>query len=199
MSLSTTIKSIFCIFLLILPIIFMQTIDAQPPIIEWHEGFGTNLGDHVHEGWQTSDKGFIGIGQNGETTGGCIGECQNILVVKADSVANQECIIELGVEDHKIIVSQSSILQLNHIMRNRLNSLLGFVDIVINNKELGDTDRILYLNLIQAISSELYMNLDMYLSISNDTLENTYYTKTAIIIWSFFTYKRLFFATEFFS
>ena len=60
--------------------------------MDWHEGFGTDRGDHVHEGWQTSDGGYIGIGQNVERRG----KFSNLLVVKTDSRANQEWIREIG-------------------------------------------------------------------------------------------------------
>ncbi|KPL09047.1 MAG: hypothetical protein AMS26_23385, partial [Bacteroides sp. SM23_62] len=60
--------------------------------MEWHAGFGTDRGDHVHEGWQTSDGGYIGIGQNEERHG----KKSNLLVVKTDSNANQEWIKEIG-------------------------------------------------------------------------------------------------------
>ena len=65
---------------------------AQAPELEWHKGFGTNKEEHVHEGWQTSDGGFIGIGQNEENNG----SRTNILVVKADSQGTQQWITQLG-------------------------------------------------------------------------------------------------------
>ncbi len=68
---------------------------AQPPAMEWHKGLGTNLEEHVHEGWQTSDKGFIGIGQNEEKNG----SRTNILVVKTDSMGGLEWMAELGTEN----------------------------------------------------------------------------------------------------
>jgi len=60
--------------------------------MDWHAGFGTDRGDHVHEGWQTSDGGYIGIGQTEESHG----RYSNLLVVKTDSNANQEWIKEMG-------------------------------------------------------------------------------------------------------
>jgi len=68
---------------------------AQNPRMEWHHGYGTSKEEHVHEGWQTSDKGFIGIGQNEEKGG----SRTNILVVKTDSLGTQEWITELGTID----------------------------------------------------------------------------------------------------
>jgi hypothetical protein len=68
---------------------------AQPPDMEWHKGFGTDLEEHVHEGWQTSDLGYIGIGQNWEPNG----EYSNMLIVKVDSAGMQEWITELGTDN----------------------------------------------------------------------------------------------------
>ena len=68
---------------------------AQAPELEWYMGHGTNLEEHVHEGWQTSDRGFIGIGQNEEKDG----SRSNILVVKTDSQGIREWMTELGTEN----------------------------------------------------------------------------------------------------
>lgn len=54
---------------------------AQAPLMEWHKGYGTNNGEHIHEVMQTSDGGYIGIGQTDETGG----DSMDILVVKIDS------------------------------------------------------------------------------------------------------------------
>lgn len=68
---------------------------AQSPAMEWHKGFGTDLEEHVHEGWQTNDLGFIGIGQNQEREKGET----NILVVKSDSQGTQQWMREIGTQD----------------------------------------------------------------------------------------------------
>ena len=39
---------------------------AQAPEMQWHKGHGTNNGDHVHYGLQTSDGGYIMTGQTSE-------------------------------------------------------------------------------------------------------------------------------------
>ena len=39
---------------------------AGPPAMEWQKGHGTRYGNHVHEGFQTSDGGYVAIGQTGE-------------------------------------------------------------------------------------------------------------------------------------
>ena len=35
---------------------------TNPPIIDFHKGHGTEGEEHVHEGIETLDNGFIGIG-----------------------------------------------------------------------------------------------------------------------------------------
>jgi hypothetical protein len=67
---------------------------AQIPVMEWHKGFGTDKEEHVHEGWQTIDGGYIAVGDNWEGTG----EYTNVLVVKTDQQGNQEWLVELGTE-----------------------------------------------------------------------------------------------------
>lgn len=74
--------------------------------------------------------------------------------------------------EKRIIVKESRLLQLHHVVRNRLNSLLGFVDIVCDNKELNKVDREKYVNLIKTLSAEIYHNLNTYLSIENNSIES---------------------------
>ncbi len=54
---------------------------AQAPEMEWHKGYGTDYGEHIHELMQTDDGGFIGIGQTSEGRR----RGADILVVKIDS------------------------------------------------------------------------------------------------------------------
>ncbi len=51
------------------------------PAVEWHKGYGTDEGEHIHEIKQVTDGGFLGIGEvsEGEV------EATNILVVKTDA------------------------------------------------------------------------------------------------------------------
>jgi len=63
--------------------------------MEWHEGFGTKYGEHVHEGFQTNDGGYLGVGQTWEG----YSDYQDILVVKADSSGNLEWQTIIGTED----------------------------------------------------------------------------------------------------
>ena len=50
------------------------------PSIEWHVGQGTNGEEHVHEGIQTSDGGYIAIGHTQEASS----SKSDILIVKVD-------------------------------------------------------------------------------------------------------------------
>lgn len=70
-------------------------------------------------------------------------------------------------EDSKILINQSSILQLNHVVRNRLNSLLGFVDIVCEDKAIDSLEKERYIKVIKTLSAEIYDNLNEYLDISS--------------------------------
>jgi hypothetical protein len=56
---------------------------ADAPAMEWHKGHGTSFGNHVHEGIQTSDGGYIGIGNTG-------GSDPDIVVIKTYSNGNKE-------------------------------------------------------------------------------------------------------------
>jgi hypothetical protein len=80
--------------LIILGLNLLHPIRAQIPVMEWHKGFGTEKEEHVHEGWQTSDGGYIGVGQNWEG----IEEYSNVLVVKTDMHGNEEWLVELGTD-----------------------------------------------------------------------------------------------------
>ena len=57
-----------------------QSDSLKAPAMQWHQGQGTDLGEHVHEGMQTSDGGYIGIGQTDEPKE----KGFNLLVVKTD-------------------------------------------------------------------------------------------------------------------
>ncbi|MEM7370348.1 MAG: hypothetical protein AAF587_17195 [Bacteroidota bacterium] len=55
---------------------------SNTPTTQWHKGYGTDRGEHIHEVMETSDGGFLGIGQT-EDSGG--GETSDILVIKIDA------------------------------------------------------------------------------------------------------------------
>lgn len=58
---------------------------ADAPAMEWQKGHGTSYGNHVHEGMQTSDGGYIGIGQTWSSE-----DKPEMFVVKTDSSGDQE-------------------------------------------------------------------------------------------------------------
>ncbi|HIJ70497.1 MAG TPA: DUF4982 domain-containing protein [Planctomycetes bacterium] len=53
---------------------------VEIPAMQWHKGHGTDNGDHVHYGMQTSDGGYIMAGQTSEGRRGS----SDMLVVKTD-------------------------------------------------------------------------------------------------------------------
>ncbi|MCD6115678.1 T9SS type A sorting domain-containing protein [bacterium] len=54
------IKRLICCILAMLS--FFSFAEAQTPVMEWFKGQGTSTEEHVHEGMQTSDGGYIAIG-----------------------------------------------------------------------------------------------------------------------------------------
>ena len=82
---------------LVISVLIMLALQAtgQGPVMEWHEGFGTKYEEHVHEGFQTKDGGYLGVGQTWEG----YSDYQDILVVKADSAGNLEWQTIIGTED----------------------------------------------------------------------------------------------------
>jgi hypothetical protein len=65
---------------LIFIFLFTTFLSAQAPKMEWHKGYGTDNGEHIHDIMQTRNGGFIGIGQMSEGQGGGA----DILVIKID-------------------------------------------------------------------------------------------------------------------
>jgi hypothetical protein len=80
--------------LTVLGMYFLNPVQAQIPDMEWHKGYGTDKEEHVHEGWQTTDGGYIAVGDNWEGTEGYT----NVLVVKTDNHGIQEWLVELGTD-----------------------------------------------------------------------------------------------------
>lgn len=68
-------------------------------------------------------------------------------------------------ENQEVIINYNNILQVNHLIRNKLNSLLGLLDIINNCHDIAENDRRKYSKAIQFLSQELYNNLDDYLKI----------------------------------
>jgi len=59
---------------------YTNNTDARAPQAEWRHGYGTDQGEHVFEGFQTRDGGFIAVGKTRESTK----RGTDILVVKTD-------------------------------------------------------------------------------------------------------------------
>ena len=69
---------------------------GDPPAVAWHVGQGTDGEEHVHEGIQTRDGGYLAIGQTDEA-GGRAGT--DLLVIKVDASGALEWRTVLGSAD----------------------------------------------------------------------------------------------------
>jgi hypothetical protein len=75
--------------------------------MQWHEGHGTDNGDHVHYGLQTSDGGYIMAGQTSERRR----DSSDMLVVKTDAKGDlqwQKIVGTRGRADHGTFVTEVS-------------------------------------------------------------------------------------------
>ena len=80
---------------------------ADAPAMEWHKGHGTDNGDHVHYGLQTSDGGYIMAGETSEGRRGS----SDMLVVKTDPEGElqwQKIIGSKGKTDYATFVTETS-------------------------------------------------------------------------------------------
>ncbi len=80
---------------------------AEAPEMQWHKGHGTDSGDHVHYGLQTSDGGYIMTGQTSEGRRGF----SDMLVVKTDAEGDlqwQKVIGSKGKADYATFVTEAS-------------------------------------------------------------------------------------------
>ncbi|MBV7328460.1 hypothetical protein KFU94_09410 [Chloroflexi bacterium TSY] len=59
----------------------VSSINRTAPQQAWVVGYGTNQGEHVIEGVQTADNGYIAVGKTYESTG----SAADILIVKTDA------------------------------------------------------------------------------------------------------------------
>ena len=73
-----------------------RTTTVASPGVEWQVGLGTNTEEHVHEGIQTSDDGFIAIGHKSEQQEAPAGAATDILVIKTDTRGRQQWLTVLG-------------------------------------------------------------------------------------------------------
>ena len=81
---------------------------ATPPIVGFHKGHGTDGEEHVHEGIETLDTGFIGIGHTQDSPES---ETLDILVIKTDSNGEEiwsKKIGAIGEWDVGIAIAESS-------------------------------------------------------------------------------------------
>jgi hypothetical protein len=69
---------------------------AQAPEIEWFKGQGTNTEEHVHEGMQTNDGGYIAIGHGIESS-----DADDMLIIKVDGDGNFEWKQDFGTAGKK--------------------------------------------------------------------------------------------------
>ena len=75
-------RMVSCTFALVLLLLCSAVLHAEAPGIEWFKGQGTDNGEHVHEGCQTSDSGYIAIGQ------GFHDDEPYVLIIKVDNEGN---------------------------------------------------------------------------------------------------------------
>jgi hypothetical protein len=85
-------------YLILLPVLILagSNLPAQPPEIDWFKGFGTDTEEHVHEGMQTSDSGYIAIGHGIETA-----NSDDMLIIKTDKDGRFEWKQEFGTKYKK--------------------------------------------------------------------------------------------------
>jgi hypothetical protein len=69
---------------------------AQAPNVEWFRGHGTNSEEHVHEGMQTSDGGYIAIGHGIESS-----DSDDMLIIKVDKDGKFEWKQDFGTSGKK--------------------------------------------------------------------------------------------------
>jgi len=69
-------------FALVLLVLCSAVLGAQAPEVEWFTGHGTDLEEHVHEGCQTRDGGYIAIGHGLQHP--------DMVIVKVDNEGNLE-------------------------------------------------------------------------------------------------------------
>ena len=75
-------RMLSCSFALVLSLLCSAVLHAEAPEVEWFTGQGTDHEEHVHEGCQTSDGGYVAIGHGLELA--------HVLIVKADEEGGLE-------------------------------------------------------------------------------------------------------------
>ena len=82
------------LFLLICATPLTATYAVSQPEVQWHVGLGTDYEEHVHEGHQTSDGGYIAIGHALESDGA--NSALDMLVIKVDADGNEQWQTRIG-------------------------------------------------------------------------------------------------------
>ena len=75
-------RMLSCSFALVLSLLCPAVLHAEAPGIEWFTGQGTDLEEHVHEGCQTSDGGYVAVGHGLQLA--------HMLIVKVDEEGGLE-------------------------------------------------------------------------------------------------------------
>jgi len=90
------------ILLAILSLLTGSAHAVDPPVMEWHKGHGPSFGTHVHEGMQTSDGGYIGVGQTNEwdpEEDPCNPPPSDFVIIKTYSNGNKDWQRVIGTSD----------------------------------------------------------------------------------------------------
>jgi hypothetical protein len=73
--------AVLTILFVVFSLVAGSTYAVDAPEMEWHKGYGPSSGTHVHEGFQTSDGGYIGIGHT---------SLPDMVIIKTYSNGNKE-------------------------------------------------------------------------------------------------------------
>jgi hypothetical protein len=89
-------KVFFRLLIVLIFLCFPLTLFGQFPNVQWFKAQGTSSEEHVHEGMQTSDGGYIAIGHGIETA-----DADDMLIIKVDGDGNFEWKQEFGTAGKK--------------------------------------------------------------------------------------------------
>lgn len=89
-------KVVFRLWIVLVCICSSLPIYSQSPNVQWFKAQGTNSEEHVHEGMQTSDGGYIAIGHGIETS-----DADDMLIIKVNSDGNYEWKQDFGTAGKK--------------------------------------------------------------------------------------------------
>jgi len=89
-------KVYFRLLIVLVWLFFPLSIFGQSPNVQWFKAQGTSSEEHVHEGMQTSDGGYIAIGHGIETS-----DADDMLIIKTNGDGNYEWKQEFGTAGKK--------------------------------------------------------------------------------------------------